>query len=260
MKKSLLAVTLVTPLSLMSVTSSALIIGPDAGGYTATDEVIFDWVDISGTGTNLALGDDNYGRASVGFSFSLYGSSASEVSIGSNGTVYFLDDYLGLSNTPIPGPTSYDVSDSFIAVYWDDLNPSAGGGVFYDTLGPVGQRRFVAQWNAVPHFGSSSDPVTAQAILFESSSDILLQYLNPSSEAGSGATIGIQDTPNLGLQWSHNQAVLGRSTAICFSNSGTNCDQDMSQVPVPATLALLGVGVVGLRMSRRRSARSLLTR
>ncbi|MBN7797888.1 PEP-CTERM sorting domain-containing protein [Parahaliea mediterranea] len=209
-------------------------------------------MDISGTGTNLFLSDDSYGRASIGFNFSLYGETASEISVSSNGNLAFADGYLGLSNTSIPAGNSYGINDSFIAVYWDDLNPGAGGGVFYQTFGSAGSRYFVSQWNLVPHFGSSSNLVSAQAILFEGSNDILLQYLFASGEQGGGATVGIQDSPGLGLQWSFNEAVITDGTAICFSADGNYCNAQSTAVPVPGSMALLGLGLLVLRRFTKR--------
>lgn len=239
-------------LSLASGPVNAVVIGPDSFGYTATDEVPFNWVDISATGDNLNLSDDSYGRAAIGFDFSLYGVSASELSVSSNGALYFADADLSPGNSSIPGTQLFSPQNSIIAVYWDDLDPGFGGDVFVDTLGPPGQRRFVAQWNQVPHWASQSGVVTMQAILFEGVNDILLQYLDPSVEQGSGGTVGIQADPDLGLQWSHNESVLSRELAICFSASGSNCLN--SEVPLPATAALFGLGLLGLRLFNRKQA------
>ena len=219
----------------------AAIIGPDAFGYTASNEVPFVFEDISATGTNLGLTDDSYfyGINSGTFNFQFYGNSYSTFAVGSNGTVYFENNYLGLSNKPIPGPTGYTPA-RFIAIYWDDLNPGAGGSVLYEFLGSGASERLVVQWQSVPHY-FSSDPVTAQATLFQNG-DIRLSYLNPSSRAGSGATVGIQNDPSLGLQWSHNQPILTAGESILFS------------VPEPSSLAMFGIGacVAGLGAARRR--------
>ncbi len=186
--------------SVLAATSAqATIIGPDTFGYSASDEILFSWVDISGTGTATGLSDDAYIHAAMGMSFSFYGNTYSDISVGSNGTLYFADAYLGLGNTPLPSSNGYGVDSDIMAVYWDDLNPGAGGEVYYQTTSLLGQNVFIAQWNDVQHFGdNASDVVSAQAILFESTGDILMQYLSVSSEMGSGATSGLQNSPTVG--------------------------------------------------------------
>ena len=189
----------------------------------------FNWNDISGSGTPLNLSDDSYFfPVNLPFSFNFYGQDHTQVAVASNGTLYFQNAYLGLNNRPIPSSTGY-IPQVFIAVYWDDLNPSAGGQIYYQILGQAPDRTLVVQWQDVPHYGNPSDTVTAQAVLFEATNSILVQYLDPSGEAGSGATEGIQGDPNpntnWGLQYGFNTAILSPDLAICYAYPGApgNC-------------------------------------
>ncbi|HIE57188.1 MAG TPA: hypothetical protein EYP88_03005, partial [Anaerolineales bacterium] len=185
--------------------------GPDPYGYTFTDSdeaggPAFDWIEISGTGLDLGQSDDDYyWPIDLPFTFNFYGTDITQLAVGSNGTVYFEDAYMGFVNAPIPGSNNYGVN-AFIAGYWDDLNPSAGGAVYYETVNYKGVDLAVVEWYQVPHYGTS-DPVTYEVILFPNGS-ILLQYLDPSTEAGSGATVGIQGDTSTGLQYSYNTASL----------------------------------------------------
>ncbi len=198
--------------------------GPDAGGYYFVDSdepggPAFDWIDISATGTDMNMYDDTRcWPISLPFVFAFYGTGYNHIAIGSNGVIYFDSDPIGYENSPIPGPNAYGI-DKLIAVYWDDLDPGAGGQVLHQIVGSAPNRIMVVQWENVRHYGSSIDTVTVQAQLFEGSSDILLLYADPSSEAGSGATIGIQGGETSGLQYLYNQAGLHENLAIRFSHA-----------------------------------------
>jgi hypothetical protein len=197
----------------------------DAFGYTCVDSneaggPTFDWIDISATGTDMGLSDDShFYPITLPFSFNFYGTDHNQVAVGSNGTVYFEDAYMGFSNTAIPASNSYGVND-FIAVYWDDLNPGSAGAVYYEVVGEAPLRKLIVQWEGVPNYGTS-DAVTAQAILFEGTNNILVQYLDPSGEAGSGATTGIQGDTATGLQYGYNTAHLSADLAVCYVYPGS---------------------------------------
>lgn len=193
---------------------------PDSFGYTCLDSnetngPDFNWIDISATGTNLGLTDDSYYfPIDLPFAFNFYGSDYMQVAVGSNGVVYFEDAYLGLGNTTIPSSNSYGVN-SYIAAYWDDLNPGAGGAVYAQVIGDAPTRKLVVQWQAVPHFGNPA-PISVETILFEGSNNALVQYLDPSALAGSSATEGIQGSTTVGLLYAYNQAILTPELAICY--------------------------------------------
>jgi hypothetical protein len=141
------------------------------------------------------------------------------VAIGSNGTIYFEDRYLGLSNCCIPC-VNYGV-ERFIAVYWDDLYPNRFGddNVYVGVVGEAPNRIFVVQWERVRHCCSDNQGrVTCQAQLFEGSGDILLLYEDPSLEAGSEATVGIQRDRNCGLNYLCNEAGLHPGLAVLFKH------------------------------------------
>src|SRR5258707_7058127 len=72
-----------------AVTMSARTIGPDAYGYTATDQVPFSFVDISTAGTRVLAGTDGSTYfTGLGLTFNLYGSNRMNASIATNGFVY----------------------------------------------------------------------------------------------------------------------------------------------------------------------------
>lgn len=192
-------------------------------------ETSFDFEDISTTGTNLYLGDDTCAGVFTPFVFSFYGQDHNEIYVGSNGVIYFDNDYIGIKNSCIPSQTDYTVT-AFIAPFWDDLDPSAGGAVYYETKGNKPDRRFIVQWNQVPMNGQSGT-VTFQVVLFESTNGILFQYQdvqtgNGASDSGASATIGLQKDTALGIEYSCNRATLANGTSILFEAKSQDTDLD----------------------------------
>ena len=213
---------------LMVAGLSATKLGPDAAGYTATDETAYSFVNIAGTGIRkLALTDDGTTIAPIGFTFELYGRHYTDVCISANGYLLFdgcSDAFLNqdLSGTSTPG------NRPMIAPLWTDLTflwPNADA-VYYETLGAAPARQFVVQWNnAFPQ--NAPQAITMQVILHEGTNRIRFQYQRLDAGAGSTATnggtatVGVCDTNGATtgrcLQWSHNSPVLRADTSILIS-------------------------------------------
>ena len=222
--------------------------GPDPCGYTFVDSdepggPSFNWIEISGTGTNLNLSDDSYFfPINLPFNFNFYDTDYTQVAVGSNGAVYFMNQYMTYGNVCIPGSNGSGIQQ-FIALYWDDLYPSGANNVYYKIVGSTPNRILVVQWQNVSHYGSSGDAVTAQAQLLENG-DILLLYANPSSEAGAGATVGIQNDASIGLGYLCNQQSLHSGLAILFTCGGrATYDVYFDTVNPPETLIHSGLTI-----------------
>ncbi len=163
--------------------------------------------DINGTGTDLLLSDDDEAVVPMGFSFTFYDMTFTEVTVGSNGTLNFNSPFEpGLANSCLPD--AFD--DYIIGAYWDDLDPvdGVGGGVFHQTLGAAGNQRFVVQWDT-PHFGGDdNDLIRVQAMLHEAGHiDVCyVDTINAGNidESGAGATAGIQGDSTTFLEFSCN--------------------------------------------------------
>jgi len=209
--------------------------GPDDFGYEWIDSEelggpLFSWVEIAGTGTNMVMGDDSH-YWGIPFPFTFYGTSYDTLAVGSNGPVYFIDNYLGLGNTPIPDSNAYNV-DTFIAVYWDDLDPSTAGAVYYEIIGDT----LIVEWDNVPLYGTS-DYQTFQVLILGSTGDIVMQYHTITADSGSGATIGIQGSPVTpplwGLEYAYNSPVLYDGLAIRFFIAARDVGTSEITVPTP---------------------------
>lgn len=153
--------------------------GYDDYGYTWIDSdqphgPSFSWVDISGIGTPVSLGDDSYvGPIDIGFTFPFYGDEHSEFYICSNGLITFGTGSAVYNNTHIPGS---GFPNNFIAPWWDDLNPAIGGEVYYHS----DEERLIVSFIGVPKYGYESS-VTFQAILYPDG-QAKLNYVNTELE------------------------------------------------------------------------------
>ena len=168
--------------------------GPDLFGYKWIDSdepggPIFNWIDISATGTAVVgLGDDDFqGPFPIGFTLSYYGNDYTEFYICSNGFLGFgpTAGYNFLSNVQIP---TADDPNNILPWMWDDLNPSSGGFIYYQTVG----NQLIVQFVDLPEYGAPGT-VTAEVIL-NSNGSILYQYLAFQNGIDiSSCTVGIEN-------------------------------------------------------------------
>ena len=123
----------------------------------------------SNLGTNLHLNDDASTDAlALGFSFPFFGENYTALFVNSNGyatfgTVSSFGDFNSSGATDLS--TVLDrMAEGLprIAALWNDLDSTAGGGVFFNTL----PGRVLITWNAVPRFGAPGTSYTFQLALF----------------------------------------------------------------------------------------------
>jgi hypothetical protein len=101
-------------------------------------------VSLAGHATNLSLTDDGSANVAIGFAFPFYGQTYTQCWINANGNVTFgaaSSEYVESAGALIAGPPR-------IAMFWDDLNPAAGGLVRYRYAGS----QFIVEWAGVPEF------------------------------------------------------------------------------------------------------------
>ena len=189
--------------------------GSDAFGYRWIDSnepggPSFDWVEISGVGTALGLGDDDSAAITLPFTFSFYGQDKNSMLVSSNGYITFGSDGTDYSNDPIPDP--YEPND-LIAVFWDDLNPLSDGEVYY--YHDAANDRVIVEWCGVPQYPASGS-FTFEAVLY-ADGRILFQY-NSMSGTLTSATIGIENSDaSIGLPVVYNAAYVSDGLALLIS-------------------------------------------
>jgi hypothetical protein len=118
----------------------------------------------------------------IGFPFTFYGNTYSEIQVSSNGLTGF-GSALGTEAAPqdgccsgwgIPSNDPNAMYNNIIAPAWTDWTPSASAPVTVETQGTAPNRKFVLQWNNVPEYIPGTGRLTAQLVLSEGSSDITM--------------------------------------------------------------------------------------
>ena len=207
--------------------------GPDAFGYTYTDDISYQWIDAT-SGATVALGDDDFaGPITIGFDFHFYEHAYNELLISSNGVVSFVSGTRSMGGGWLPNRYT---PNNIIAPFWDDLNPAAGGAVYYKRFGSAPNRYFVIEWHGVYHY-NTSDPQTFEAILYENG-NIKFQYKDMNGTYGDGrrATIGIEnDHGDIGLTYSSYYDIITNHLAILFTfPTAHHPNPWLRRVPSPA--------------------------
>ena len=196
--------------------------GPDAAGYRWADSddpngPAFQWVDITGIGTQLPVnGDDqNVGPFALPFPFKFYGNTFNSFRVCSNGWISFTSTATTLTNVALPNASS-STPENLIAAFWDDLDPrptSGNGKVFSHYDG----QKFILSFVEVPRF-STHELYTFQILLFPSGT-IDFQYLSMQPGRLNEATIGIQNAAkDVGLTVVHNAAYMKNDLRVRITN------------------------------------------
>ena len=124
-------------------------------------------------GTPIPLFDDDVqGPFPIGFTFQFYGNNYTDFYVGSNGWIGFSSgqptSYIASS---IPDAISTVIPRNCIMLSWEDLNPSTGGQVLYQTIGTAPNRRLILTFDNVTYFASTLT-MTSQVVLYEGSNVI----------------------------------------------------------------------------------------
>jgi hypothetical protein len=249
-------IAIASALAACSIGAFAASKGPDGGGYTASDETVYSFVDISGASgaaVTLAGTDDGTAAVTLPFAFRFYGTQYSVACVSANGALYFVPaapacagfdaDFANTDLTAAQVPNDRPA----ILPFWTDLTfqEAGAGGVLYQTIGAAPARRFVVQWNNAYPQGSGS-PVTFQIVLSESDNSALFQYKNVTLDAtdparnGAHATVGIRNAGSPAntqlLQWSMNVPVLANNSAILFTSAPIDSTGPTVTVAAPGVL------------------------
>ena len=200
------------------------------------------------TGTALGAGDETMHTVISPFRIYFAGDTGghTQLYVASNGVISFTDHALfSWDNESLPENTH----SSIVAPYWDDLDPSVNGDIFYEVIGTTPNRELVVEWRAVPWYAEPSEAennISFQAVFFENSEDILFNYADTifeagdSANSGGSATVGLQSNAGIAVDYAFNEQLVTDNTGILWVRNAppvANAGED--QTVVSGTLVTL---------------------
>lgn len=210
-----------------------------SGGFTLRSAA-YAWVPTNGM-VSVTLADDGVSAGrTLPFTFPFGGKDYTNIYIGANGIIGFTNSP-ALANTGNMDMPTITAPNAIVCPLWDNLNPAAGGSVWFGTVGVAPYRSVVASWVDVPHVVTVGGQTrfTFQAILHESG-QIAFQYAavqtgNPTYVLGKSATIGVEDFMGaVAAKYSYNgEQIVTNNQTILFMPDGV-------PLPVPTLTRLAG--------------------
>jgi hypothetical protein len=154
--------------------------GPDAAGMKWIDSdttggPVYNWHDITTTGTNVPLAsfDDATISIPLGFTFNYYGTDYTSVWVCTNGFLNFgATGYTSLTNYTMPNVTVQNA----IAMLWHDLHCLNIGTVKSQVFGTTPNCTLVVSYDNVRYYSSGDSSLSFQVLLCEGTNEIIVQH------------------------------------------------------------------------------------
>ncbi len=186
---------------------------------------IFEWVDITATGSipTYTSADDGYATVPIGFTFNYFGNDYTDISLGTNGSVMFSNP-TGSTSGSMSIPDAGTPND-VIAIIAQDLHTANVPSNCYYGLDDMGNFVYtVEMWN---DYSDASEYMDTQLILYPTGR-IKIQYrnyVNPNGDTGTSsilgdACIGIENADGtVGHQYRNNGVggPLNDPMALCYA-------------------------------------------
>jgi hypothetical protein len=179
---------------------AALRTGTTSASYTAhSAPFAYGSIAADPSATTISLGNDAFSSAAaLPFAFSFFGVAKTSVFVGSNGQLAFSSPgaETGVTATQLPSTSSLE---DFVAGFWTDLDPSAGGTIKTLTAGVAPAQTFTVEWDAVPT-QNGAGLASFQIVLFETTGRIEIRILSGPSSASALRAVGLENgTGSVGL-------------------------------------------------------------
>ncbi|MGK0303428.1 MAG: serine protease AprX, partial [Planctomycetota bacterium] len=162
---------------------------------------------IPASGQNLGLADNTEVVKNLGFTMPHPGGSTSSLRICSNG--WITNGFFSGTSNLVPTPAEF-LAHTMWAPLWHDLNPGAGGSVWFDST----SQRAVITWVAVPNFFNSGS--STFQVQFWANGDVHFIYQNI-SVAGDYLT-GFSRTAGNDPGSINIQAAAGSGLGVCTTS------------------------------------------
>lgn len=153
--------------------------------------------------TNVTLSDDSWSAAvSMGFTFNFYGTNYTQCVIGSNGLISFnlanAGGYCpwslaGVGTLPNAG---FAAAKNTIMLTYQDINPSLGGQIQYQTIGTAPNRKFVVLYKNIMMFSCTSQCNYMAIVLYETTNVFELHIGNKPICSTWNSGLAIQGSQN----------------------------------------------------------------
>ena len=167
----------------------------DGGNYTCTMPGVT-IPDISGTGISITKwpngsSDDGYFDIEMPSTFRWYGQNYDVVYISTNGFVSFASAGANREMRSTPNNPNGGTPNATIYAYGDDLDPSAGGNVYYQLSATCNDGSgdfdcFVVRWDSVPQFGGTVTATVSLGIDMTGSSRAVVEIVSETGDTGDG--------------------------------------------------------------------------
>jgi Zn-dependent metalloprotease len=184
----------------------------------------YSWVTAS-TATGVT-GDDQYKAFTLPFTFSFYGTNYTSVNVCSNG---FLNFGTGSSSYQPAAIPNTGAPNALIAPLWRDLNPSAGGTIYYSSSGS----QFVVLWSGVRNYANSNTQ-TFEVILkpdgtityqYQSVTNDVTSVYGVENQAGSAGRTNSTPANGTAVRYTPTTGGGGSSWTWAYGTTDTHVDE-----------------------------------